>query len=207
LRGVGAPTRPGVFLPLVEIHTGHPYLPRGLTVVVRASEGPERVAGTLRRVVRALDAQVPLADMRPFDEVWRQALGEPRSLFGLLALFAGAGLLLGGVGTFAVATAWVVRGRREIGVRMALGAAERRVVGEVVRRGARLTVLGCVIGGVLAVMVARTVRARLLFEVAPSDPRALGAAALLLLGVGLLATLVPARRAAAVEPMRVLRED
>jgi ABC-type antimicrobial peptide transport system permease subunit len=174
---------------------------------VRAADRPELVAGTLRRTLRALDAQVPLADVRPFDEVWRQALGEPRSLFGLLALFAGAGLLLGGVGTFAVATAWVVRGRRDIGVRMALGAAERRVIGEVLRRGARLTVLGCVIGGVVAVVAARAVRARLLFEVSPSDPRALGAAALLLLGVGLVATLVPARRAAAVEPMRVLREE
>jgi putative ABC transport system permease protein len=90
---------------------------------------------------------------------------------------------------------------------MALGAAERRVIGEVLRRGARLTLLGCAIGGVAAVMVARTVRARLLFEVSPGDPRALGVASLLLLAVGLLATLVPARRAAAVEPMRVLREE
>lgn len=207
LRGVGAPTRPGVFLPLVEIRTGHPFLPRSLTVVVRATDRPEEVAGSLRRVLGAIDPEVPLADLRPFDAVWRRALGEPRSLFGLLALFAGAGLLVGGVGTFAVATAWVVRGRRDIGVRMALGAAQRRVIGEVLRRGARLTLLGCLIGGVVAVVVARTVRARLLFEVSPADPRALGAAILLLIAVGLIATLVPARRAAAVEPMRVLRED
>jgi ABC-type antimicrobial peptide transport system permease subunit len=165
------------------------------------------VAAPLRRLVRVLDPQLPLADVGSFDSIWRQALGEPRSLFGVLALFAAAGLLLGGVGTFAVAAAWVVRGRRDIGVRMALGAESRRVVAEVLRRGARLTAIGCLLGSVVAVMAARAVRARLLFQVEPSDPRALGIAALLLLAVSLLATLGPARHAARVEPMRVLREE
>jgi ABC-type antimicrobial peptide transport system permease subunit len=157
--------------------------------------------------VRTLDPQLPLADVRSFDEVWRETLGEPRSLFGILALFAVAGLLLGGVGTFAVAAAWVVRGRREIGVRMALGARQERVVGDLLRRAARLTAIGCVLGSAVAVMAARAVKARLLFQVAPSDPKSLGAAVLLLLLVGVAATLVPARRAAAVDPMRVLREE
>ncbi|HEV8632388.1 MAG TPA: ADOP family duplicated permease [Thermoanaerobaculia bacterium] len=211
LRGPDAPPRPGVFLPLVEIRTGTPFLPRGMTLVVRitgsAAERPEALAPVVRRAVRELDAQVPLADLRSFDAIWRQALGEPRSLFGVLALFAAVGLLVGGVGTFAVAAAWVVRGRREIGVRMALGAERRRVVLGVIGRGVRLTVAGCLLGSVVTVAAARAVRARLLFQVAPSDPAALGFAALVLLTVGLLATLVPARRAAAVQPMRVLREE
>ena len=207
LRGPGAPVRAGLFLPMVQVETGHPWLPREMTLAVRTGGEPSAVAGTLRRAVRALDPQLPLAEVKSFDEVWRETLGEPRSLFGILALFAGAGLLLGGVGTFAVAAAWVVRGRRDIGVRMALGAEQGRVVGELLRRAARLTAIGCAIGSIVAVVAARAVRARLLFQVAPSDPRSLGVAVLLLLLVGLAATLVPARRAAAVDPMRVLREE
>ncbi len=178
-----------------------------MTVAVRASGPPEAVSGSLRAAVRALDLQLPLADVRPFETIWRQALGEPRSLFALLALFAAGGLLLGGVGTFAVATAWVVRGRRDIGVRMALGAERPRVIREVLGRSARLTAAGCALGSVVAVVAARAVRTRLLFQVAPGDPRSLALAALVLLVVGLLAALVPARRAARVEPMRVLREE
>ncbi len=207
LRGPGAPARAGLFLPMVQIETGNPWLPRDMTLAVRTGGEPSAIAGTLRRAVHALDPQLPLAEVKSFDEVWRETLGEPRSLFGILALFAGAGLLLGGVGTFAVAAAWVVRGRRDIGVRMALGAERRRVVGELLRRAAWLTALGCGIGSIVAVVAARAVRARLLFQVAPSDPRSLGVAVLLLLVVGLAATLVPARRAAAVDPMRVLREE
>ena len=207
LRALKAPVRPGVFLPMIETNTGKPWLPREMSVVVRTSGEAWTAAAPLRRAVRELDPQLPLASVTSFDEVRRQALGEPRSLFGILVLFAGAGLLLGGVGTFAVAAAWVVRGRRDIGVRMALGAEQRRVVGEVLGRAARLTVAGCLLGGILAVVAARAVRARLLFEVEPTDVRALGMAMLLLFVVGLLATLVPARRAAAVQPMRVLREE
>jgi putative ABC transport system permease protein len=207
LRGPGAPVRAGLFLPLAQIETGQPWLPREMTLALRANGDPGALADTLRRTVRALDPQLPLADVKSFDDVWREELGEPRSLFGILALFAGAGLLLGGVGTFAVAAAWVVRGRRDIGVRMALGAEQRRVVGELLRRAAWLTLIGCAIGSVVAVVAARAVRARLLFQVAPSDPKSLGVAVLLLLLVGVAATLVPARRAAAVDPMRVLREE
>jgi predicted permease len=207
LRGPKAPVRPGVFLPMVEINTGRPWLSREMAVAVRTGGEPWTAAAPLRRAVRALDPQLPLAAVESFDELWRQALGEPRSLFGVLALFAGAGLLLGGVGTFAVAAAWVVRGRRDIGVRMALGAEQRRVVGEVLGRAARLTVAGCLLGGIVAVVAARAVRARLLFQVEPTDPMALALAMLLLFVVGLLATAVPARRAAAVQPMRVLREE
>jgi len=207
LRGPGYPVRAGVFLPLVEIRTGGAWIPRSMALVVRTTGEPAAMAASLRSAVRGADPQLPLADMRSLDEIWRQSLGEPRSLFGILALFAAVGMLVGGVGTFAVAAAWVVRGRREIGVRMALGAEQRRVVADVLRRGARLTVIGCAIGSVVAIAAARAVKARLLFEVAPSDPRALALSAALLLVVGFLATLVPARRAAAVDPMRVLREE
>jgi ABC-type antimicrobial peptide transport system permease subunit len=101
----------------------------------------------------------------------------------------------------------VVRGRREIGVRMALGAESPRVVRDQLRRAGGLVALGCLLGGVGAVAAARAVAARLLFEVSPGDPAALGAAALLLMLVGVIATVVPARRAAAVDPMHVLRGE
>jgi hypothetical protein len=207
LRSPRAPARAGLFLPLVEIHTGDAWFPRGMTLVTRTSGAPGALAPALRRVVREIDPQLPLGDVRTFDEVWRDALGEPRSLFGVLALFAATGLALGGVGSFAVAAAWVARGRRDIGVRMAMGAERGRVLGELVGRGLRLTVLGVLVGGAVAVLAARAVSQRLLFQVTPTDPLALAGAALLLLVVGALSVLVPARRAAAIEPMRVLREE
>ncbi|HXT52669.1 MAG TPA: ADOP family duplicated permease [Thermoanaerobaculia bacterium] len=207
LRGPGAPLRAGVFLPLAQIDTGSAWISRKMTLALRTKGDPSALADTLRRTVRALDPQLPLANVKTFDDVWREELGEPRSLFGILALFAGAGLLLGGVGTFAVAAAWVVRGRRDIGIRMAIGAEQRRVVGELLRRAARLILIGCAVGSVVAVVAARAVKARLLFQVAPTDPKSLAMAVALLLLVGLAATLVPARRAAAVDPMRVLREE
>jgi putative ABC transport system permease protein len=207
LRGPAVAPRPGIYLPHVELQTGSAFLPRGMTMAIRTHGDPEALADTLRRVVRAADPEVPLADVRSFASIEGTALGQARSLRSLLALFAAFGLALGGGGSFVVAAAWVSQRRRDIGVRMALGALRRTVVGEVVRRGLRLTVLGCVIGGLAAWLVARAAGERLLYEVSPADPLAFGAAALVLLLVGLLATAAPARRASRVDPMRVLREE
>jgi putative ABC transport system permease protein len=207
LRGPSVAPRAGVFLPHVELHTGGSFLPRGMTMAIRTTAEPEALAEVLRRVVREVDSEVPLADVRSFEAIGGEALGQASSLRSLLALFAGFGLLLGGVGSFVVAAAWVARGRRDIGVRMALGAARRRVVADVVGRGMRLTLAGCALGSLAAWAAARGVGARLLYEVSPGDPLAFGTAALALLLTGLLATAAPARRASRVEPMRVLREE
>jgi putative ABC transport system permease protein len=207
LRGPATAPRPGVYLPHVELKTGGSWLPRGMTVVVRSAGEPEALAAALRSAVRAVDPDVPLADVRTYTEIEGRALGQARSLRTLLALFAGLGLLLGGVGSFVVAAAWVAQRRRDIGVRMALGARRRRVIGEVVARGLRLTAAGCALGAVAAWALARVAGARLLYEVAPADPVAFAAAATALVVVGLLATAAPARRASRIEPMRVLREE
>jgi predicted lysophospholipase L1 biosynthesis ABC-type transport system permease subunit len=207
LRSPGVAPRAALFLPHAELHTGGDWLPRSLTLVVRTTGQPLAVANLVRQAVREADPEVPLADVRAFADVEAAALGQARSLRSLLGLFAFLGLALGGVGSFVVAAAWVAQRRREIGVRMALGALGRRVVGEVVGRGLRLTALGCAIGAVAAWAAARAAGQRLLYEVGPGDPLALGGAAAALLLVGLLATAAPARRASRVEPMRVLREE
>ena len=89
----------------------------------------------MRRTLHDLDPDVPLADLGTFADIRRTTMGGPRSLLGLLGIFAGVGLLLGGIGSFTVAAAWVAHGRRDIGVRMAVGADASRVVRETLGRG------------------------------------------------------------------------
>jgi len=123
----------------------------------------------------------------------------------LVGLFSFIALLLATTGIYGVLAYLVARRAREIGLRMALGAGQRRVALEVLARGGRLTALGLGLGLVLAVATSRFL-ASLLFGVKPTDPVTFAAVALLLAAVALLATYLPARRASRLDPMEVLRE-
>ena len=177
-----------------------------MALVVKAQGEPQPLAGTLAGLVRSLDPEQPVYDVRTLDAVLDRSLA-PRSLqTRLVAAFALLALLLASVGVYGVTAYAVGQRRREFGVRLALGARRRDVVRLVLRRGAVLFAAGAA-AGLLASVIGARVLGSLLYEVRPLDPVSFALATLVLLATSLLACGVPARRAASVDPTVALRAD
>ncbi|MCM2269036.1 MAG: ABC transporter permease [Thermoanaerobaculia bacterium] len=177
-----------------------------MTVLLRARGDSTALAAALRATVAELDPTIPVARVETLAEVIGRATERPRFTSSLLATFALLATALAAVGLYGLLAGGVAARRRELGVRMALGADGRRLLSEVVGRGLRLVALGVALGIPLAFAVGRLVASQL-YEVAPHDPATLAGAPVALLVVGLLAGLLPARRAARTDPASVLRES
>lgn len=176
--------------------------PSRMRFVVKAAAG-SHVPVSIRAAVRELDAEIPVLALRSLDDVALEALSADRYVLVLFGVFAIVALVLSATGVYGV-TAQAVRLRtREIGVRMAFGASGTQIVATLARRGLVFSAAGAFAGLLIALAASGSVR-RLLFQVEPSDPIALGAAIALLLAVAAVAILVPARRAARLDPARVL---
>jgi ABC-type antimicrobial peptide transport system permease subunit len=130
----------------------------------------------------------------------------PRFYAGLLAAFAGVGVVLAGIGLFGVMSFLVAQRRREIGVRMALGATQGRVVGHIFGFAARWTACGLA-AGLAGALIATRWLSSLLFQVQPADPWALAAAVILLAAVAVVSATLPAWRASGIDPAETLREE
>jgi predicted permease len=191
---------------------GQMYLPMAeqaqsyASIVLRGSADPRALMSRLRDAVHAADPNLPVYQLRRMDEVIAASVAPRRTNTILLVLFGGLAVLLATVGVYAVLANGVAQRTREIGVRVALGAQRRDVVGMIVREGARLTVFGVSIGLVGAYWLSRFVSS-LLYGVSPQDPRVFVAAAVALAAVAAAATWVPARRATRVDPITALREE
>jgi predicted permease len=198
------PTRappPGFYLPL-----GGPWVVNSLVALVRTRGNPLDVAPAVREQLRALDAALPLYDVRLLSDVVSQRAGGGRRLsLTLVLIFGGVALVLGAVGIYGVMSFVVAARTREMGVRIALGAGRGDVSRLVMRQGIRLTALGIALGVGGALASSRFLES-LLYEVRPSDPLTHGAVAALLTAVALLASWLPARRASHVDPLEALRE-
>ena len=184
-------------------YTQHPAAT--VTLVVRGKQ-PATFAAPVREEVRALDGLLPLYDVRTLEEARRRADWVARLWGRMLAWAAGAGALLACVGVYGVVGRNVARRTNEIGVRMALGADRRSVLGLVFSQGVRLSLVGLAAGLVGALALTRAL-AGLLYGVSASDPGSLLASALALGVVAGIATYLPARRAATVDPMTALRNE
>jgi putative ABC transport system permease protein len=178
---------------------------RTVWVVVGFDGEADAALPVFQEVLGEVDPLIPLVDVRPLRQVWRDSMARQELVLTLLGVFGGLALLLAAVGVFAVTAQATRRRTHEIGVRMALGAAGGDVVRMVLSRGLRSVVLGLMLG-VAGTLVAGRVLDSLLYGVAPNDPVTLGAVAALLLGVAGLACWVPARRATGVDPVRALQE-
>jgi len=191
---------PCFYLPLDQVSAHH------TTLLVRASGDPLQLAGPVRALVRELGPAVAIENLGTLREALGLAL-LPARIGGLaVAAFGGLGLLLASLGVYGVVAYGVSQRRREIGIRLALGAASQAVVRLAVREGMRLVGIGIGVGLMLAVAAGFVAR-RVLYGLAPLEPVALVGGPLLFLAVALLATWIPARRAARVDPMVALRAE
>jgi predicted permease len=207
LESLDTPPEEAVYLPLVQSEHDSAYMSSEIALVVRTrAADPTSVASGVRRVVHDVDAALPIYEEQPLAAMVASAFARTRFIMLLLALASGIALVLGAVGIYGVMAYGVSLRRREIGVRLALGARPSHVSWMVSRQGLALGGIGVVAGLVAAVGVTRVLRG-LLYDVSPADPVTLTAAAAALLVVSLAASWVPARRAATVDPAESLRSE
>jgi putative ABC transport system permease protein len=198
--GLGAEPHLTVFVPYRELAS------RSLYGVVRSSADLETLANGIVESVRSLDPELPVYDVRAMTDRVRDSLLREQVLVALLGLFGAVALLLATVGLYGVLSFTVATHSRELAIRKAVGAAPRDLY-RLVLRGAGVPLgLGTLIGAGISLFAARLVQ-DLLFDVGPSDPLSLLASSALVLTVGLWASVLPARRAAAIDPMTALKEE
>ncbi len=177
-----------------------------MNVMARTRGEPLAMTAALRDAVWSVDRQQPITSVFTFDEAMNDSLARPRLLTVLLGIFGVLGLLLGAIGLYGVLSYLVNQRQRDIGVRLALGARPGDVLQMVVRRGLVLATIGVTIGVVGSLALGRFL-AGVLYDVEPTDPVTLLGVTTVLLGVAALASWLPARRAARVDPVVTLREE
>ena len=197
---VGSPATPAVFLPFAQRPIGD------LSLVLRTEIPPARLVAPVRDRLAAFDPAVSISNVRPLEDVVGSVLSPPRFTMLLVGSFAGLALIIAAVGIFGVVGFLVTRRTHEIGIRVALGARPQSVLWLVLRDGLRPVVLGGLVGCVGAIAVAHAMRA-LLYGVAPLDVVSFMAAGAVLLVSSVLAALLPARRAAGLDPLQALRAE
>ena len=186
-----------------------PYAQRaveGMTVTARTSLPAASAIPLIRQTVLAIDKDLPIYDVRTLDGRIEESLLNRRTPMLLLALFSGMALLLAALGIYGVLAFNVGQRTQEIGIRMALGATARNVLGLILNQGLRLVGLGVVVGILGFVAIGRFLKS-MLFELTPLDPLAMIAASLVLSVIAILACMIPAGRAARVSPMVALRDE
>jgi ABC-type antimicrobial peptide transport system permease subunit len=180
--------------------------PGTIHIVLRTTLPPATLRTTLDALVREADPSVPIVRLRDMNSVFEVSITRPRLLAQLLGGFAGLALLLAAIGTYGVLSFMVAERRREIGIRMALGAGQGNVLGQVMKQGLTLTTVGIVAGLLGAVAINRLISS-LLFGVQPTDPTTMIAVVGTITLVAAAACWLPAWRASRVDPNVVLRND
>ena len=182
------------------------YNGRAMNIVLRSSTDPASMASAVNHELHELDRELPTYRVVTIDQRIAESLSRRRFTTILLTLFAGLALALAAVGIYGVMAYLVSQGTRELGIRMALGATPPAILRLVIRQGLVLALSGVGVGLIAAVAFGRLVSG-LLFGVRSTDPVTFGAIALLLIAVALLASYIPARRAARIDPMISLRRE
>jgi predicted permease len=203
---LAAPTSQTVYFPVVSDDTVMSQLARTMALVVKTQGDPGDITGQVQQVVRALDPTLPTFDVRPMETVLRASTAQLSFTISILGAAAVVTLLLGAIGLYGVLTYLVTLRTRELGVRIALGAEPRALARMITRQGLVLTGVGIAGGLVLFALVARFLKS-FLFGVDTADPVTLGAAVLALIAISALASWIPARRAARVDPAGALRAE
>jgi len=200
-RGLLLNMKPAVYVPVNQVNRpGADYL------IVRTAQDPASMVNALQGAVWAVDSDRPVALIRTMDELLEENIADRRRPMTLLGIFAGLALVLACIGVYGVLAYSVAQRTREIGVRMALGAKPLDVTGMILRRGMKLSGIGLVAGAGLAGGLGVLLRT-LLFGVAPMAPMVYAGTAAALIVVALAACVIPAQRAARVDPVVALRDE
>jgi putative ABC transport system permease protein len=202
-RGLEKPPEDRLYRSMLRLDNKYSEASWPFTLVVRSRTAPTSLVKPLRQVVRALDPNLPVSEIRPLEDVVARSIERTSFTMLLLAIAATVALLLGAVGIYGVISYVVSQRTREIGVRMALGARRRDISRMVLREGLGITLLGIAIGLAAALAATRLMLA-ILYDVSPADPWTFAVVPLLLAAVALLASWLPARRAAKVEPLEAI---
>jgi putative ABC transport system permease protein len=190
----------------MTVSPGEKWRSFGLTLAVRTHSDPHNAISAVTNAVHQVGPDVPVVDVLSMEDVIAQSMAPQRFNLLLLASFAGLALLLAAVGIYGVLSYTVRRRAREIGIRMALGASNADVLKMVVSDGMKPILVGVGIGLAAALGLSRLV-ASLIFGVHATDPLTFSAVVLILVGVGILANVLPAYRATRIEPVRTLRDE
>ncbi len=201
-RGVEHPAGSELYVSLDQ----HGVSPPSMNVVMRTTLPPAALSGTIERVVREVDSAVPVVRLRDMDSVFAESIRRPRLLAQLLGAFAGLALLLAAIGTYGVLSYMVTERRREIGIRVALGAARSQVLAQIMKQGLQVAALGVALGLAGALAVNRLI-ASLLFGVQPTDTVTIASVIATITVVAVLASWLPAWRASRLDPNVVLRDE
>jgi putative ABC transport system permease protein len=198
--GLSEPNPPEIYLPLRQ------WPVSSMSVVVQTVTPPTSLVDAVRSEVYSVDPNLPVSNVRTLDQIVAKSISQPRFYTTLLGIFAGVALALAAIGIFGVLSYAVAQRTREIGIRMALGARERSVVNLVVGQAMALVMVGVAVGTLAALVLSQTMT-KMLFHVAPTDPVTFGGVAVVLIVVALVASYMPARRAALVDPIVALRAE
>ena len=198
--GLDQQTKPEMYAPFAQ--RAWPFM----RIVARSKSDPSVVASAIREAVRAIDKDQPVDKITTMSSVVSASIVDRSFYMQLLGTFASLAFILAAVGIYGVVSYSVAQRTREIGIRVALGARRRDVLGLVLREALRLTALGVALGLVGAFVATRVLRS-LLFEVKPADPATFICLSLLLTFVALVASYIPARRATKVDPLVALRYE
>jgi hypothetical protein len=204
-RGPAAPAPPDFYLPLMQIPAGQ-WVGRSMSLVARAGNGDAAaLAPTVRQAIAAVDPTLPLYDLRTMDDGHRRTMAQARFNTLLMSALGLIGVVLAALGIYGV-VAWIVSQRtREIGLRMALGAPASRVVRQMTGQALAPVGIGLAIGLVGALGAGRALQDQL-FGVSARDPLTLAVVVVVMMLVAFVAALIPARRAARIDPSRALHE-
>jgi putative ABC transport system permease protein len=204
--GPGEPAPPAVYLPLAQSGSPLAMFGRTMQFVVRTPGNPTDLAASARAIVASVDPELPLVGLRPMAEVASAASGQPRFTTLVMAVFAGVAFFLAALGLYGILAYSVEQRTREIGVRVALGASRTEVLRLIIGDGMKLTLMGAAIGVPAALVMTRLIGG-VLPGVTGTDPVIYAAVAALLAPAAFMASYLPARRAAGVDPVVALRTD
>ncbi|MEM7414448.1 MAG: ABC transporter permease [Gemmatimonadota bacterium] len=204
--GLTAEIKPKFYVPVAQWGLVTGGIPTSLRLVLGTSDDPSALVQPTRDLVRSLDPSLAVAEIFTVDEVLSAAVAQPRFVVVLMGIFSGIALLLAVVGVYGVVSYGVGLRTQEIGVRVALGAAQGEVVGLMLRRGIGMIGIGLGLGLVLASGLGRFLDS-LLYGVSSTDPITYAAVALVFGAVAAMATWIPSRRAARIDPIRALRME